>query len=118
MHGFDIGYTGPQNRQSNSKNLPFHVGDKVDLWNKLIKEVRLKRVAGPFKSIPYEYFIQSLNLLPHLTHIHQQNGVPLSTMISIKLLRSVHRSGKLNRNGQILVWIHAGISTFFLARQT
>ena len=56
--GFDIGYNGPLVRQSRAKNLPFTIGNKVELWNKFMKEVRLKRVAGPFKDIPYENFIQ------------------------------------------------------------
>ena len=29
------------------------------LWNKLIKEVRAKRVAGPFNEIPFDNYIQS-----------------------------------------------------------
>ena len=35
------------------------MGTPVTLWNKLIKEVKLKRVAGPFDSVPFKYFIQS-----------------------------------------------------------
>ena len=64
-NGFDIGYDGPQVRQSNSENLPFTVGDRTELWNKLMKEVKLKRVAGPFKTIPFDNFIQSpIGLIP------------------------------------------------------
>ena len=40
--GFDTCYEGPQDRQSRSENIPFTVGDEVDLWNKLMKEVKLK----------------------------------------------------------------------------
>ena len=50
--GFDLGYSGPVIRQSQSHNLPFNVGNKTILWNKLMKEVRLKRVAGPFADVP------------------------------------------------------------------
>ena len=63
--GFDIGYKGPDTRQSNSKNIPLRVGYETELWNKLIKEVRLSRVAGPFDHIPYENYIQSpIGLVP------------------------------------------------------
>ena len=65
VNGFDIGYEGPVVRQSISDNIPFSVGDKIDLWNKLIKEVRLQRVAGPFKDIPFDNYIQSpIGLVP------------------------------------------------------
>ena len=59
-NGFDIGYEGPEERQSLSSNIPLKVGSRTELWNKLMKEVKLKRVAGPFKTIPYDNFIQSL----------------------------------------------------------
>ena len=59
-HGFSIGYQGPVNRQDTAWNLPFSVGDKFILWNKVMKEVRLKWYAGPYRKIPYQYFIQSL----------------------------------------------------------
>ena len=63
--GFDISYTGPQIRKSTSQNIPFTVGDKVDMWNKLMKEVKLGRVAGPFDEVPFENFIQSpIGLMP------------------------------------------------------
>ena len=43
-NGFDIGYEGPQQRQSTSSNLPFKpgVGDETVLWNKIMKEVKCK----------------------------------------------------------------------------
>ena len=63
--GFSIEYQGPENRQSTSNNLPFTVGNKVLLWNKLMKEVKVKRVAGPFDEIPFENYIQSpIGLVP------------------------------------------------------
>ena len=64
-NGFDIGYAGPEVRQSQSKNIPFTVGNKVELWNKIMKEVKLGRVAGPFSEIPYQNYIQSpVGLVP------------------------------------------------------
>ena len=63
--GFDIGYEGPQKRRSTADNIPFTVGNKTQLWNKLMKEVRLGRVAGPYDSIPFENYIQSpIGLVP------------------------------------------------------
>ena len=64
-HGFDIGYEGPQIRQSISSNLPLRVGSKIDIWNKLMKEIKLKCVAGPYDKIPFQNFIQSpIGLVP------------------------------------------------------
>ena len=58
---FDIGYAGPMVRQSTSNNIPFTpgVGDKYELWNKIMKEVEAKRYVDPFEKIPFENFIQS-----------------------------------------------------------
>ena len=63
--GFDIGYRGPMNRCDTAKNLPFKVGSRVDLWNKVMKEVQEGRYAGPFESPPGNHYIQSpLGLVP------------------------------------------------------
>ena len=63
--GFDIGYRGPTIRKSQASNLPFTVGNSTILWNKLMKEVKFKRVAGPFDTIPFDYFMQSpIGLVP------------------------------------------------------
>ena len=63
--GFDLQYKGPKFKKSRSKNLPITVGSKTVLWNKLMKEVSLKRVAGPYEDIPFEYYIQSpIGLVP------------------------------------------------------
>ena len=55
--GFDLGYEAPQGRQSVSNNIPQTVGDKFYIWNKVMKEVKLGRVAGPFSKI--DNYIQS-----------------------------------------------------------
>ena len=63
--GFDIGYRGPMDRQNWSQNLPLTIGTETDIWNKLMKEVKLGRHAGPYDFIPYEHFIQSpIGLVP------------------------------------------------------
>ena len=64
-HGFDIGYNGPTIRQSESRNIPFTVGNEIEMWNKIMKEVKMKRVAGPFEKIPFDNYIQSpIGLVP------------------------------------------------------
>ena len=57
--GFDIGYTGPKERASTSDNIPFTVGNMIELWNKVMKEVQAGRYAGPYDEIPFDNFIQS-----------------------------------------------------------
>ena len=88
-NGFDIGYQGPSVCQSYSENIPLSVGTNQDLWDKIMKEVRAGRVAGPFDSIPFENFIQSpVGLVPkaggktrmifHLSHnFNKVKGVEL-----------------------------------------
>ena len=65
--GFDISYAGPLDRQDTSKNLPLSngIGDEIDLWQKMMKEVKAKRYAGPFLKIPFKNFVQSpIGLVP------------------------------------------------------
>ena len=65
--GFNIGYQGPLMRQNTAKNIPFKPGvdNKIDMWNKLMKEVKEGRLAGPFNQIPFSNFIQSpIGLVP------------------------------------------------------
>ena len=63
--GFDIGYRGPTNRTDLSNNLPIHIGSHEEIWEKLMKEVRLNRYAGPFEEIPYDNYVQSpIGLVP------------------------------------------------------
>ena len=65
-NGFSIGYEGPENIKITSPNLKFReVGNPTILWNKVMKEVKELRYAGPFTSIPFEYYIQSpIRLVP------------------------------------------------------
>ena len=64
-NGFDMGYREPLVQTNLSENLPLNVGSPVELWNKLMSEVRVRRVAGPFLNIPYDSYIQSpIGLVP------------------------------------------------------
>ena len=65
VKGFDIGYVGPVERQSVSDNIPIRIGSKLDMWNKVMKEVKMGRYAGPYKKIPFKNYIQSpIGLIP------------------------------------------------------
>ena len=65
-NGFSIGYEGPEDVKITSPNLKFReVGSPIELWNKVMKEVKEERYAGPFQSIPFDTYIQSpIGLVP------------------------------------------------------
>ena len=64
-NGFSLKYRGKTKLQQKAPNLRFNIGDEVDLWNKVMKEVKQKRFAGPFPEPPFEHFIQSpIGLVP------------------------------------------------------
>ena len=65
-NSFDIEYEGPTEHKDYANNIPFKsVGSSQELWEKLMKEVNLKRYAGLFDQCPYEFFIQSpIGLVP------------------------------------------------------
>ena len=66
-NGFDIGYRGNEKVKLQAQNLKLNggPGDKLVLWNKVMKEVHEKQYVGPFQKIPYEYYIQSpIGLIP------------------------------------------------------
>ena len=62
-NGFDLGYRGPTEVKLKAPNLPFTVGDEIELWNKVMKEVKENRYAGPFPDIPFDHYIQSHQLV-------------------------------------------------------
>ena len=63
--GFSIGYEGPTKRRDTAKNIPFTVGSKYDMWEKIMKELKEGRLAGPYTRIPFDNFIQSpIGLVP------------------------------------------------------
>ena len=64
--GFKINYCGKEDQQDYAKNIPFRsVGSLKEFWEKLMKEVRLKRYAGPFQKIPFTKFALSpIGLVP------------------------------------------------------
>ena len=63
--GFDLCYRGPLDRRDKSNNMLLRCGSQTDFWNKMVKEVNLKGFAGPFKSIPFDTYVQSpVGLVP------------------------------------------------------
>ena len=55
--GFSLGYKGPTKVKNFAPNLKIRVGSPVILWKRVMKEVRLKRFAGPYKQVSFEFFI-------------------------------------------------------------
>ena len=64
-HGFSLEYHGPRNICREAPNLKFRIGNEIQLWNKVMKEIKLGRYAGPFKEPPFKHYIQSpIGLVP------------------------------------------------------
>ena len=65
-NGFDLEYQGKlHNCRRMAPNLKLRIGSKLELWNKVMKEVELDRFAGPYKDPPFDYFVQSpIGLVP------------------------------------------------------
>ena len=64
-NGFDLGYRGDPNIKKTSPNLKLCVGSETVLWNKIMKEVKKLRYAGPYEGIPFDSYIQSpVGLVP------------------------------------------------------
>ena len=64
--GFDIGFRGDiQGVHRLAPNLKLTVGSLIQLWNKIMKEVKLGRFAGPYHEVSFDNFIQSpIGLVP------------------------------------------------------
>ena len=99
-NGFDIEYHGDLNRKDTSKNILFTIGDGNIMWEKIMKEVKNGRYAGPFDSIPFDSYIQSpIGLVPkaggktrlifHLSYDFKNTGNPSVNACTPKELCSV-----------------------------
>ena len=66
--GFSLGYCHDKKVQLTAPNLKLRIGNPTILWNKVMKEVKLGRYAGPFAQVPEQFkddFIQSpIGLVP------------------------------------------------------
>ena len=87
-NGFTLGYEGDTNVRLTAPNLKFRgVGDKVILWNKVMKEVKLKHYTGPFSEIPFENYIQSLIGL-----VSKDNGKDVRLIFHLSYPRNTGKS--------------------------
>ena len=57
--GFSLGYAGPIKVRRKAPKLKLRVGSPIELWNKIMTEVKAKRYAGPYEKVPFKHFIQS-----------------------------------------------------------
>ena len=65
-HGFSLQYQGNLfGVKRTAPNLKLRIGNKAELWNKVMNEVELGRFAGPFEDPPFDSFVQSpIGLVP------------------------------------------------------
>ena len=64
-YGFSVRFQGKVEGKRVAPNLKLRVGSEIELWNKVMTEVKAKRYAGPFKEPPFKDFIQSpIGLVP------------------------------------------------------
>ena len=101
-YGFDLCYQGPINRKDSSQNIPLQIGSKHELWEKMMKEVKERWYVGPFRCIPYEYYIQSpVGLVPkdggkktrlifHLSYTFEKAGNQSVNACILRELCTVH----------------------------
>ena len=65
--GFSLKYRGSYSRCDESNNIPISVGSPQEIWAKLMTEVELKGVSGPYDKdeFPLDEFVQSqIGLVP------------------------------------------------------
>ena len=64
-NSFSLGYQGDMKVRRLAPNLKLRIGNETILWNKVMKEVKEGRYAGPYEVPPFDYFIQSpIGLVP------------------------------------------------------
>ena len=69
------------------------VGDETALWNKVMKEVKLKCFCGPYENIPFEWYIQSpIGLVP------KDNGKETRLIFHLSYPRNVDPEISVNGN--------------------
>ena len=63
--GFSLQYSGPKKVSKTARNLPLRVGNKYEIWNEVMTEVKANRYAGPYDKVPFKNYIQSpIGLVP------------------------------------------------------
>ena len=92
-NSFDLGYHGQENVRINSPNLKLSGGlcNPTTLWNKVMKEVKLGRYAGPYESIPFDSYIQSpIGLVP------KDGGADVRLIFHLSYPRGTNKSVNAN----------------------
>lgn len=98
-NGFSLDYQGPRDCRQFSNNLKLRCGNKTDLWNKVMKEVELKRVCGPYTEPMWPWFHQSpLGLVP-------KSG---STVGETRLIFHLSHPRQLRDNDGLVPSVNAG----------
>ena len=91
--GFAIEYHSPTDVQQKSLNLKLNNPevDKVTIWNKVMKEVQMKRYASPYEEIPFSNYIQSpIGLVP------KDNGKDVKLLFHLSYPK--HSNKSINAN--------------------
>ena len=89
-NGFSIGFANSIEGKRLAPNLKLRVGNETILWNKVMKEVKLNRFAGPYPEPPFENFIQSpIGLVPNIKE--KQPGSYFTYPIQKMGRQSIHR---------------------------
>ena len=101
-NGLPLGYEGKVDRNITAHNLKLNCGTKTELWNKMMKEVKLGQFAGPFESIPYDKYIQScIGLVPKhelgetrlIFHLSYPHGDSVNSNTPKSKCSQIQRSG-------------------------
>ena len=98
--GFDLCYKDAKTVRIRAPNLK--IRDEIDLWNKVMKEVKMKRYPGPYYQIPYKTdFIRSpIGLVPkdggedvRLIFYLSYQGAKI-VYLSVRILQSIFARSK------------------------
>ena len=91
-NSFSLGYSRNTKVQLKAPNLKLRVGNETILWNKVMKEVKVKCYAGPFAEIPFSNdFIQS-----HIGLVAKDNGKDFRLIFHLSYPRNNRHSVNTN----------------------
>ncbi|VDI32881.1 Hypothetical predicted protein [Mytilus galloprovincialis] len=88
LEGFRLNYTGPR-MTTDCRNLVSVFGNEVEVANKLLKEMNLGRIAGPFNNIPlFNLRLSPIGLCPKkdgswrlIQHLSYPHGLSVNDYI-------------------------------------
>ena len=115
-YGFPLGYEGETNCRTMANNLKLTCGNTQDLWEKMMKEVKLGRFAGPFDKVPYDNFIQSpVGLVPKhegQTRLIFHLSYPHGNLVNLNTPTEKCRVKYKDLDNAIRLCLQAGIGCF------